>query len=120
MLTKIKPFNHRLFVQAFRPPEETVTEGGIILHQRGAERELETGIRAHILAVGHHVDPELQVGDWILIPAYTGTRMSTNDHLIIGEDCIIGKLDPTEVTRELGLDRHPKRASGIGRARLKG
>ena len=106
----VRPFRHRLYVRSYAPPAEIETPAGLIIHKRGREAELETGIRSLILAVGPDCHPDFEPGGWVLIPRYSGTLI-TNDTVIdpdigdriIQEDCVICWIDADEAKKQLGL-----------------
>lgn len=109
---KIKPFRGRLYVRVYPPPEETVTESGLVITQRAREAEIETAIRAEVLAVGPECDSSFQEGDFLLVARFSGTlishsRLSKRDctYMIISESSILCHTDRDEALRELGLDK---------------
>jgi co-chaperonin GroES (HSP10) len=106
----IRPFRHRLYIQSFAPPEETKTEAGIIVTRRARENEIETGQRSLVLAVGPDCHPQFKVGDWLLVPRFSGTVVTYDSlgdadasHRVIHEDCVICWIDGDEARTELGL-----------------
>lgn len=100
---KIRPFRHNLYVQTFDLPEQK-TAAGVVIPKRAYNREIETSVRAKVIAVGTDCDPIFQVGTWVLIPKHQGTLIDKElRYWVITENCVIGILDEATTLHELGL-----------------
>ncbi len=93
----IKPLHDKVLVK--RITEEEKTKGGIIIPDTAKEKPME----AKIVAVGQGKRTEdgklqpmaVKKGDRVLFAKYAGTEVKINgeEHLILGEDEILGILE---------------------------
>ena len=93
---KFKPLHDRVLVK--RITEEDKTKGGIIIPDTAKEKPME----GKIVAVGQGKRHEgklqplgVKKGDRILFAKYAGTEVKIDgiDHLILGEDEILGVIE---------------------------
>ena len=94
---KIRPLHDKVLIK--RISEEEKTKGGIIIPDTAKEKPME----GEIVAVGqgkHLEDGKLQAmsvkkGDRVLFAKYAGTEVKINgvEHLILGEEEILGVLE---------------------------
>lgn len=99
-MNKIKSFTpllNRCLVRKVAP--KPITQGGIILSERTSEKDARFGI---VVAVGNGertetgdiIKPNVSVGDYVLLPEYTGARVEMedieNEYLIYKETELLG------------------------------
>jgi len=93
----VRPLHDRLLVR--RVEENQTTKGGIIIPDSAKERPLE----GKVLAVGSGkrledgtlVKLDVKAGDRVLFGKYAGTEIKLDgvEHLILGEDEILGVIE---------------------------
>lgn len=90
---KIRPLNDRVIVK--RAPEETISEGGIVIPDSSAEKPT----KGEVVAVGEgkvsndgkRVSPTVKTGDKVLFGQYSGTEVTLDGDklLVMREDDIL-------------------------------
>ena len=104
-----KPSGYRLLIGL--PRQDETTEGGIIKAQQTLEREevgsicglvLEMGLDAYADKKRFPNGPYCEVGDWIIMRAYSGTRFKIDgqEYRLINDDSVEGVVaDPRGITK---------------------
>lgn len=114
---QFKPFRSRIYVKVFQLPLEEILPSGVIVSKRAHQAEIETGVRAKIVTIGEGCEDEIfehhkNRGGWLLIPRFTGTRLSIDtSFLIISEDCVMGFLNEAEALAEVGVTKAESEAA---------
>ncbi len=94
---KIRPLHDRVLIK--RISEEEKTKGGIIIPDTAKEKPMEGKVVAvgqgKILEDGKLRTPGVKKGDRILFAKYAGTEVKIDgeEHLILGEDEILGVIE---------------------------
>lgn len=97
MKMKIRPLHDRVIVKRLK--EEEKTKGGIIIPDTAKEKPMEGKVIAvgpgKVLESGTKVSMNVKKGDRILFGKYAGTeiKIEGEEHLIMGEDDILGIIE---------------------------
>ena len=101
------PVGYRLLVKMYVTPEKV---GGLFRPDAAKTLEDSASICAHVVAMGPDVycdeekfdEPWTKIGDWIVIRAYSGTRLKVNgaEYRLINDDMVEAVvIDPSTVER---------------------
>ena len=88
---KIEPLGARVLVLPVEA--ETQTAGGILLPETAKEKPQQGTIEA--IGDEDEMDTNLQVGDLVLFPKYTGTeiKFDGNTYLLMNEDDVLARIN---------------------------
>lgn len=99
-IQNLKPLLNRCLIKKIVP--KPVTQGGIILSEKSAERDARFG---QVVAVGPGerddkggiISPSVKIGDFVLLPEYQGSRVNMEDaeheYLIYKDTELLGVVE---------------------------
>lgn len=99
-IANLRPLLNRCLIKKIVP--KTVTQGGIILSEKSAEKDARFG---QVVSVGPGdrddkgtlITPFVKVGDYVLLPEYQGTRVNMedteNDYVIYKDTELLGIVE---------------------------
>lgn len=110
----VSPRGYKLLVRMYSLPDKT--SGGLYIPEKDKDLHNSANICAQVLAMGdmayndpkRYSTPWCNVGDWVLIRQYTGTRFHIKgdaaEYRTIDDDNVEAVVsDPNLVTRDLGI-----------------